>query len=147
MSFTEFSKTVTSAPWIFGHISANASLYAVIKVLYAVAHSSPKDEIWLLKMDNAVRNLAKNVSVFAGLFAAVVTEDVLGFCIVAIVHATVAEYASEIKCRIRCFDLRTPWCSYQSNRLRNWLMWIRLKNCKFGNLEKDTHRGLDSMKI
>ena len=131
MSFTEFSKIVTSAPWIFSHISVNASLYAVIKVSYAVARSSPKDEIWSSKMDNALRNLAKNVFVFAGLFAAVMTEDVLGFCFVAIVHATVAEYATEIKCRIRCFDLRTQWYSYQSNRLMNRLIWIWFKNCKF----------------
>ena len=93
VSFIELSKTVTSAAWIFGHISANASLYAVIKVSYVVEHSSPREDIWSSKMDNAVRNFAKNIIVCVGLFAAVVTEDILGFCVVAIVHATVTEYA------------------------------------------------------
>ena len=39
VSFTELSKTVTSAAWIFGRISVNASLYPVIKVSYAVERS------------------------------------------------------------------------------------------------------------
>ena len=120
MSFTEFSKTVTSVPWIFGHISANASLYAVIKVLYAVAHSSPKDEIWSSKMDNAVHKLAKNVFVCTGLFMAVVTED--GFLHCCHCSHYRCRVCTEIKGRIRCFDLRTPWYLYQSNKLINRLM-------------------------
>ena len=90
VSFTELSKTVTSAAWIFSQISANASLYPVIKVLYVVEHSSPREDIWSLKMDNAVRNLANNIVVCVSLFAAVVTEDVLGFCAIAIVHTAIA---------------------------------------------------------
>ena len=92
VSFIELSKTVMSAAWIFGQISANASLYPVIKVSYAVERSSPREDIWSSKTDNAVRNLAKNIVVCTGLFAAVVTEDVLGFCVVAIVHAVVSGY-------------------------------------------------------
>ena len=47
-----------------------------------------RDEIWLSKMINAVRMLAKNVFAFAGLFAAVVTEDVLGWGVVVIAITT-----------------------------------------------------------
>ena len=149
VSFTECSKIVTSAPSIFGHISANASLYAVIKVSYAVVCPLSRDEIWSSKMTNAVRILAKNVFVFAGLFAAVVDWGCTGLGRSCHCHhyTSVAECATEIKCRICCFDLRTPWYSYQSNRLINRLMWIRLKNRKFWNLEEDTHRGLDPMKF
>ena len=87
-----------------------------------VVHPSSKDEIWSSKMINAARNLAKNVFIFAGHLAAVVTGvDVRawGVVVVAIVYTTVAECATEIKGRIRCFDLRTQWYSYQSNRLIN----------------------------
>ena len=42
---------------------------------------------------------------------------------------------AEMYIRLRCFDLRTLWYSYQSNRLINRLIVIRLKNrqnLKFG---------------
>ena len=87
VSFTELSKTVTSAAWIFSQISVNASLYPVIKVSYAAVRSSPREDIWSSKMDNDVFNLVRNIVVCAGLFAAVVTEDVPDFCVVDIVCA------------------------------------------------------------
>ena len=92
VSFIELSKTEMSAAWIFGQISVNASLYPVIKFSYVVGRSSPREDIWSSKMDNVVRTLAKNIVVCVGLFAAVVTEDVLGFCVVAIIHTVVSGY-------------------------------------------------------
>ena len=97
MSFTDFSRIVTSAPSIFGHISANASLYAVIKVSYAVVRPLSRDEIWSSKIINAVRMLAKNVFVFAGLFVAVVTEDVLGWGVVVVAIATLVSQSALLK--------------------------------------------------
>ena len=80
VSFTELSKTVTSAAWI------------VIRVSYAVVHSSPREDIWSSKMDNDVFNLVRNIVVCAGLFAAVVTENVRDFCVVDIVRAVHSGY-------------------------------------------------------
>ena len=56
-----------------------------------------RDEIWSSKMTNAVRILAKNVFVFAGLFAAVVTEDVLGWGVVVIAITTPVSQSALLK--------------------------------------------------
>ena len=92
VSFTELSKAVTSAVWIFGQISVNAFLYPVIKVSYAVVRSSPREDIWSSKMDNDVFNFVRKIVVCAGRFAAVVTEDVPDFCVVDIVRAVHSGY-------------------------------------------------------
>ena len=117
-SFTECSKIVISASSIFGHISVKAFWYVVMKVLYAVARAWFKGVSWSSKMVNAVRNISRKVCVFAGCLAAVMIEvDVLAWG--AVVVIVCCGNIAEITCRVCCFDLRTQWYSYQSNRLIN----------------------------
>ena len=126
LSWTVSRIKVISAFWAESQTAARAILYDHMRILYALRRMSlDSDPIWSSKMSIAVCTAVTNVWVLFGCFARTLIfgADIVRLQLHSsqICHCIDLIFTAIYK-RIHCFDLRTQWYSYQSNRLINRLM-------------------------